>query len=159
AAAEAEICAIWKDANLARMHVAAQVKFKNQPEVFRLKLKPRIIRGRRFEKFKPGDFKWTAPLPELAPESDFELLKDTTGLNPVSAGTLKEFLEWGRAKCPAKRYLIQFWGHAFGPMGLFLDQDHRPLGLDQVRKALDALGQPADIVLFRNCFMDTLETA
>src|SRR5207247_633487 len=43
--------------------------------------------------------------------------------NAASEKVLQDFLQFGREACPARRYLIYFFGHAFGPMGLFLDSE------------------------------------
>src|ERR1700686_871148 len=45
---------------------------------------------------------------------------------------LKKFLGWGHRECPAERYLVHFWGHSSGPVGMFFDRsphNHRPHGL------------------------------
>jgi hypothetical protein len=93
----------------------------------------------------------------------FLQLSGKPDLNAASQRVLQEFLQFGRRACPAKRYLIYFFGHAFGPMGLFLDSEgERPpnsLRLNDLAGAIGADGGHAAIVLFRDCFMSTLETA
>jgi hypothetical protein len=54
-----------------------------------------------------------------------------------------------------------FWGHSCGPGGLFYDNRGRrephALSLDGIEQAMQRT--PADVVLFRDCCMSTLETA
>lgn len=85
-------------------------------------------------------------------------------LNAAGKEVLQDFLRFGRKKCPAKRYLIYFFGHAFGPMGLFFDSETRrrppnSLRLNDLADAIEGSEGRASIVLFRDCFMCTLETA
>jgi len=74
---------------------------------------------------------------------------------------LAQFLQWGRSQVRARRYAILFWGHSCGPGGLFYDNRQgrmaKPLGLGALERALRK-GR-ADVVLFRDCCMSTLETA
>ena len=91
-------------------------------------------------------------------------LIETSDSNAASENVLKDFLQFGRENCPAGRYLIYFFGHAFGPMGLFLDSETltrspNSLRLNDLADAIEAEGGHAAIVLFRDCFMSTLETA
>jgi hypothetical protein len=84
--------------------------------------------------------------------------------------TIKTFLEWAYGTARAERYLILFWGHAFGTAGLF--PDSRPeapatkdlLSLRELRDVLSHAnvlggGQAVDIVMFKNCCLSNLETA
>jgi hypothetical protein len=54
-----------------------------------------------------------------------------------------------------------FWGHSCGPGGLFYDNrpggSARPMGLDDIERAMRKAR--ADVILFRDCCMSTLETA
>jgi hypothetical protein len=84
--------------------------------------------------------------------------------------TIKRFLDWAYQKAPAERYLILFWGHAFGTAGLF--PDSRPdapfssdlLSLTELGSVLSHAsmlsgGQAVDIVMFKNCCLSNVETA
>jgi Clostripain family len=81
---------------------------------------------------------------------------------------LKAFFRWVYNQCPAERYVVHFWGHSSGPVGLFFEQAHpaaRPDGLTlpELGYAFEhskrTLGQLVDIVLLKDCWMSTLEAA
>jgi hypothetical protein len=91
-------------------------------------------------------------------------VKNLPDLNAASEDVLQDFLRFGHKQCPARRYLIYFFGHAFGPMGLFFDSETRSrppnaLRLNDLADAIERNQGHASIVLFRDCFMCTLETA
>jgi cysteine peptidase C11 family protein len=89
----------------------------------------------------------------------------------VNAGdpeVLQGFLRWVHEECPAHRYVVHFWGHSSGPVGLFFDRaddDARPDGLTLAelgyafQHAAPILGQPVDLVLLKDCWLSTLEAA
>jgi hypothetical protein len=159
-AARQEIRTICDAADRSRVPVAVQVDFKNTPGVFRAALRE----SRGFEDADPDNYDLWRIVARKAENSDLRLQKERRDLNAASGGVLKAFLEWGRQQCPAERYLIFFDGHAFGPMGMFYDSapgDRAPttLRLNQLADALQSAEGPADIILFRDCFMDNLETA
>jgi hypothetical protein len=117
-------------------HVAVQVDFRKQPGVLR-----RVI----------GEGTW------ICPES-----------TATSWKTLHGFIRWAMKYCPADHYMLLFWGHATGPFGMFRDGNQRTfvaqtLTLPELRTVLSrtkrALKRPIDIVLFKDCFMGTLESA
>jgi hypothetical protein len=74
---------------------------------------------------------------------------------------LHRFLLWARSQVKARRYAILFWGHSCGPGGLFYDnargRQPDPLDLGELERAMR--GASLDVVLFRDCWMSTLETA
>ena len=81
---------------------------------------------------------------------------------------LASFLRWVKRTSPADRYVVHFWGHSTGPVGLFFDQAQkglRPDGLTlpELGYAMDLspdiLGQLVDIVLMKDCWLSTLEAA
>jgi len=72
-----------------------------------------------------------------------------------------EFLNFGRARHPSEHSLVLFWGHGFGPSGLFYESPP-PLDPPKLRKALCrgfGLSGPVDIVGFMSCHMSTIELA
>ena len=76
---------------------------------------------------------------------------------------LKTFLRFGQRECPADRYVVFFYGHATGPLGLFFDNDSNEgvpimLGLPALADSLASTGRAA-VIVFRDCLMNTLETA
>ena len=120
----------------ADLNVAVQIDYRSQRDVWR-----RII----------GRGTWKQP------ES-----------NAADPETLYGFFNWAKDACPAERYLLMFWGHSRGPFGLFTDGDDwkyvaQTLTLPELRTALQAavecIKQPIDIVVFKDCYMSTLETA
>jgi hypothetical protein len=120
----------------ADLQTAIQVDFRTQPGVFR-----RIVDGGA----------------SVIPEGD--------SANP---DTLYGFFKWATTHCPASKYMLIFWGHSHGPFGLFSDPDPwewkaQTLNLLELRKALsEAAAQvkrPVDIVIFKDCYMATMEIA
>jgi len=156
--AEEELRAIANAADLTDMHVAVQVDFTKVDGTFRGTMVPSecacdiasVCSGSELEEARVVE-KWS--------EGDKSITlchgKETNAADP---NVLARFLKWGRTVCPAQRYAILFWGHSFGPMGLFLDGG--TVSLPRVAKTIDrALLGPADVVLFKDCLMNTLETA
>ena len=151
--AEQELRAIANAADLTDMHVAVQVDFTKVDGTFRGTMVSResgcddttacgasgLEGAKVIETFSEGDKSITLCRG-----------KETKAGDP---NVLARFLKWGRTVCPARRYAIFFWGHSFGPMGLFLDGGTVPL--PRVATAIGA----ADVVLFKDCLMSTLETA
>ncbi len=80
---------------------------------------------------------------------------------PGDPTILKHFFEWAHDEIPAERYAVFFWGHTFGPASLFAPplRGRRTLGLPELRVALRSFEKNIDIVLFKDCWMSTLETA
>jgi hypothetical protein len=82
---------------------------------------------------------------------------------PGDPTILKRFFEWARYEIPAERYAVFFWGHTFGPASLFAPplRGRRVLGLPELRVALSTFEKKMDleVVLFKDCWMSTLETA
>jgi len=77
---------------------------------------------------------------------------------------LREFLHFGRSECPADRHVVFMYGHASGPFGLFYDRASarrvpNTMRLNELADALRLLDGRAAIVVSRDCFMSTLETA
>jgi hypothetical protein len=161
-AVKEEIKAICDAADMTQMHVAAQVDFKRTPGVFRATLKTH--RARDFEDVSPEKYDLWREILQRAEESDLVVQKERRDLNAAKWGVLSEFLHWGREECPADRYVVFFYGHSFGPMGMFYDADSteripRALRLNDLARALRSDQGPAEVVMFRDCFMGTLETA
>ena len=154
--AEKELRAIANAANLTDMHVAVQVDFTKLDGTFRGTMVPAAhaaddatasmtcdLEGAKvFQRFSEGDKSITLVHG-----------KETKAGDP---NVLARFLRWGQKVCPARRYAIFFWGHSFGPMGLFLDGG--TASLPAVGEAIGVLGA-ADVILFKDCLMSTLETA
>src|SRR4051794_3291601 len=162
-AAEGEIKAICNAADFGKVSVAVQVDFKRRPGVFRATLLERQ-EPRRFERIVwEEDSLWRRILGKVE-HSQAQVQMETKDLNAARAKVFEQFLRYGEEECPADRYLIMFYGHAAGPMGLFYDSDTDEcdpvtLRLTSLADALETGAGRATIVLFRDCFMNTLETA
>ena len=178
--ADNDLTAICAAADLGRLDVAFQGDFKRHPGVYRATLKTRTARAapkprksraarkvgtrRGFREIDPRRrYLWRRIVRKLQ-RSDVRLLEDRTHLDAASGGVLGRFLVFGRRECPARRFILHFQGHSFGPMGLFYDSrtgDPNPhvLRLTDLARALRSNGGPVEVVLFRDCFMDNLEAA
>jgi hypothetical protein len=159
AAEEREIRAISEAADLDQIHVALQADFGRGPEVIRQVLQP-AGNGRLRHKAPRLTF-WRQLLHHLE-RSDVRIEEHRKHLDAASGAVLNDFLKFGRRQCPADRYAIFFYGHAFGPMGLFYDAKTasatpKTLRLTQLSAALRSTAGPAELVMFRDCFVDTLE--
>ena len=96
--------------------------------------------------------------------SRLRVLMEKADLNAAHADVLQDFLRFGQRDCPAERYVVVFYGHAYGPMGLFFDaaarqRDATTLRLNDLASSIESVEGKAAVVVFRDCFMNTLETA
>jgi Clostripain family. len=161
-AAQREVKALCEAADLGQMNVALQLDLKQRSGVFRAVLRAR--KSRDFDDVSPEKYDLWRDVVKKIQESDLELKRERKDLNSATRDVVQSFLSYGRTECPAKRYAVFFYGHAFGPMGLFYDQASgekmpRTLRVTELKSALHAEEGPADVVLFRDCFVDNLETA
>src|SRR5262249_43650530 len=98
-------------------------------------------------------------------QSRLQLSKEATDLNSASGSVLQDFLQFGHAECPAQRHVVYFYGHSHGPMGLYFDKDARKrapktsLGLNDLASSLETPDCRSSLLVFRDCFMSTLEAA
>ncbi|MGH9384777.1 MAG: clostripain-related cysteine peptidase [Vicinamibacterales bacterium] len=158
-AEEREIRAICEAADLDHMHVVLQTDFGNRPEVYREVLRPGA--GRRGSTKAPRLRFWRQLLHDLE-GSDVRFEEHPKHLDAASRKVVTDFFRFGRRQCPADRYAVFFYGHSFGPMGLFYDS-RKPSGtpktlrLTKLASALRSASGPVDLVMFRDCFVDTLE--
>jgi hypothetical protein len=164
AAAKQELMAICDASDFAEVSVAAQVDFTNTRGVFRAVL-TEAPPTREFEDVLPENHPlWRAILSKLT-QSTLRLQREPEDLNAARASVLQDFLEFGHAECPADRHVIFFYGHAHGPMGLFFDKDAKrrapktSLRLNDLAQSMETGPRPAALVVFRDCFMNTLEAA
>ena len=156
---EREITAICKAADLDLMHVVLQADFGNRPQVYRAVLRPA---GNSHQHNPAPRLRfWRQLLHDLEGEAvQFE--EHPKHLDAASGAVLHDFIKFGRRKCPADRCAVFFYGHAFGPMGLFYDAKTpsgtpKTLRLTKLASALRSDSGPVDLVMFRDCFVDTLE--
>ncbi len=160
-----ELKSICSGADFAELSVAVQVDFKRSTGVFRgvLAEAPPMTRS-------PSGFEdiharsnplWRAVRARLQ-HSKLRLLKERIDLNAARASVLKEFLHFGVKECPADRHLVFFYGHGYGPLGLFYDEDpdhtdRKTMPLRGLARSLESMGGNAAVILFRACQAGTLE--
>jgi hypothetical protein len=164
AAAQKELKAICDAANFAQVNIAAQVDFKRLPGVFRASVTSDFPQVRAFRPIRPQDHPLWRKILGIVTASRLRVEAERRDLNAARPGVLEEFLRYGRAECPADRYVVFFYGHACGPMGLFFDTDPNgrravTLRLNDLAGSMSDFGSKAAIVIFRDCFVNTLETA
>ena len=164
--ARRELKAICDAADFRRVSVAAQVDFKRRRGVYRSSLIEIPPAERGFDDINPeGHPLWGGILHGVdSATTDVRLQRDATDLNAADADVLQEFLRFGRAECPADRYVVSFFGHAAGPLGVFSDgvsgqAAHDTLRLPGLVRAFGGTGARASVVIFRDCFMNCLEAA
>lgn len=165
AAAQRELKAISDAADFGRVSVAAQVDFKRPRGVFRGSLTERPTAILRFADVRAESHPlWKKILGRIdETRSELRVQAEPRDLSAARANVLQGFLAFGREECPADRYVVFFYGHAYGPMGLFCDRETGQretdtLRLNELAGSLQQGGRAA-VVLFRDCFMNTLEVA
>ena len=159
-----ELKAICLAADYGQVSIAAQVDFKNTRGVSRgaIITLPKIRGG--FEDVPAEDQPLWRKIVGSLTQSSMTTQFDKDDLNAAGASVLADFLRYGHQACPADRHLIFFHGHASGPMGLFYDRDAKEraantLRLNDLATSIEATGHQAAVVVFRDCYMNTLETA
>jgi hypothetical protein len=164
AAAKDELKAICDAADFGQVSIAAQVDFKHTRGVFRGSLTSRPPKSRDFEDVRAENHPlWRRILGDVE-MSTIRVQRERNDLNAASPRVLEEFFRFGRAECPADRYAIFFYGHAYGPMGMFYDResgrrDPTTLRLNDLVQSMRDVEGRAAVVMFRDCFMSTLEVA
>jgi hypothetical protein len=159
-----ELKALCDAADFGQVSVAAQVDFVRPRGVFRGAMTAPPPKSRDFEPVRAENHPlWRKILGDVE-RSTLEVFKEQEDLNAAHGGVLQDFLRFGRDKCPADRYVVFFYGHAYGPMGLFYDKDAggrvaNTLRLNDLADAVSHTGDRAAVVVFRDCFMNTLECA
>src|SRR4051812_16724171 len=118
-AAKEELKALCDAADFGRMSVAAQVDFKHTRGVFRSVLTEAPPKTRGFESIPADSHPLWRAIKARLDRSKLRVLKDVADLNASRATVLKNFLRFGQHECPADRYVIFFYGHGYGPIGLF----------------------------------------
>jgi hypothetical protein len=164
--AQDELQALCQAADFGQVSIAAQVDFKRPRGVFRgtITVAPPKMRGWKIVKASNHPL-WRKILGRIdAERSTLEVQREARDLNSAKANVLREFLRYGQKESPADRYVVFFYGHAAGPMGLFNDADSGQrvtdsLRLNDLAGSLETTDGRAAVVVFRDCFMNTLETA
>jgi Clostripain family len=177
ASVKEELTAIFGAADFGQVNVAAQVDFKRTPGVFRASLlaTPPLTaaapstttaagKTRDFDDVRAEDHPLWRKIRDNVRQSRLRVQMGQTDLNSARANVLHHFLCFGQQECPADRYVVFFYGHSSGPMGLFYDTEARQrvpntLRLNDLAGSIQAVDGLAAVVVFRDCFMNTLETA
>lgn len=164
--ARRELKAICDAADFRKVSVAAQVDFKSRRGIYRGALTQLEPKGRGFKDINPEDHElWKQIEGSVeAGTATVRLQREAADLNAALPDVLEDFLRFGREECPADRYVVSFYGHAAGPLGVFSDTTagsrvHDTLRLPALVSAFRGAGRRADVVLFRDCFMSCLEAA
>ncbi len=168
ASARRELRAICQAADyFGEMSVAAQVDFKRSKGVFRGVVAETLQEKRRYEGFKAAQAEshglWRDIEARLK-HSRLRVLEEDVDLNAARANVLTNFLRFGQAECPADQYVVFFYGHGYGPVGIFFDadageDDANTLQLSGLAGSVEAIGNRAAVIVFRVCEVNTLETA
>ena len=162
-----ELKSVCSGADFSEVSLAAQVDFKASTGVFRsvvAEAAPKIPSAGGFEDIRIGsDPLWRGIRARLE-HSKLHVVRERTDLNAARASVLKDFLHFGQAECPADRYLVFFYGHGYGPLGLFFDEDadqtdRGTMPLAGIAESLRAVGGRAAVLVLRACQAGTLETA
>ncbi len=159
-----ELKSLCDAADFGQVSIAAQVDFKKYREgVFRGSLTSPPPESRDFEEVRAEDHPLWRKILGGVERSTVRVLVEQEDLNAAGAGVLQDFLQFGQKECPADRYVVFFYGHAYGPMGLYYDSDSggdnaKTLRLNELAGSIRKGGK-ADVVVFRDCFMNTLECA
>ena len=76
--------------------------------------------------------------------------------------TLKDFIRWSAATCPAKKYALVLWDHGSGALGgIIIDELFHDdiMYLYELKEALDGSGVQLEALVIDACLMANLETA
>lgn len=164
ATAERELAAMCRAADFNQLSLAAQVDLTNSAGVYRGVLTSAPDVSFKFEEIQAASHRFWRRVDAKLERSTLRVLEEKDDLNSARGHVLKRFLRFGQRECPADRYVVFFYGHATGPLGLFFDNDSNEgvpimLGLPALADSLASTEGRAAIVVFRDCLMNTLETA
>ena len=123
AAAKEELKSLCDAADFGQMSVAAQVDFKHTRGVFRGVLTEPPPKTRGFESIPADSHPLWRGIKARLDRAKLRVLKEAADLNASRANVLSSFLRFGQRECPADRYVVFFYGHGYGPLGLFFDAE------------------------------------
>ena len=123
AAAKEELKSLCNAADFGQMSVAAQVDFKHTRGVFRGVLTEPPPKTRGFESIPADSHPLWRSIKARLDRAKLRVLKEAADLNASRANVLGSFLRFGQRECPADRYVVFFYGHGYGPLGLFFDAE------------------------------------
>ena len=122
-AAKEELKSICNAADFGQMSVAAQIDFKHARGVFRGVLTEAPPKTRGFESIPAESHPLWRGIKARLDRSKLRVLKEQADLNASRGNVLTSFLRFGQRECPADRYVLFFYGHGYGPLGLFFDAE------------------------------------
>lgn len=163
--AAAELKSICSAADFGEMNVAAQVDFKHARGVFRGVLTEAPATTRAFEDIPPESHPLWRGIKVRLERSQLRVQREVVDLNAARANVLTSFLRFGQRECAADRYVVFFYGHGYGPLGLFFDaeaddaSDTTTLALKGLAGSLHTVSARAAVIVFRACLANTLESA
>lgn len=162
--ARGELKAICDAADFRHVSVAAQVDFKRRRGIYRSAITELTPAERGFKDIDPEQHElWQKILAGVDDANTVvRLQREAADLNAADADVLETFLRFGQTECPAERYVVSFFGHAAGPLGVFSDRSpgdaaHDTLRLPGLVNAFRGSSSRAAVVVFRDCFMNCLE--
>jgi hypothetical protein len=164
-AAKEELKSLCNAADFGQMSIAAQVDFKYSRGVFRGVLTEAPPKTRGFESIPADSHPLWRGIKARLDRSKLRVLKEQADLNASRGNVLKSFLRFGQRECPADRYVVFFYGHGYGPLGLFFDAESddasakATMPLTSLSDSLETVGERAAVIVFRACLANTLETA
>jgi len=165
--ARLELKAICDAADFRQVSVAAQVDFQKTRGIYRGAVTDLPPPSRGFKDLvDPAKHElWQKILSGVDLDATrVKVQREAADLNAADADVLQAFLQFGEEQCPAARYVVSFFGHAAGPLGVFSDVAHGTTAHDILRlpglvRAFRASGRKASVIVFRDCFMNCLEAA
>lgn len=165
--ARLELKAICDAADFRQVSVAAQVDFQKTRGIYRGAVTDLPAPSRGFKDLvDPAKHElWQKILSGVDLDATrVKVQREAADLNAADADVLQAFLQFGEEQCPAARYVVSFFGHAAGPLGVFSDVAHGTTAHDILRlpglvRAFRASGRKASVIVFRDCFMNCLEAA
>ena len=97
---------------------------------------------------------------EINEQHEMILVDELGEVNMGDSETLKEFIDYSKSHCPARRYLMDLYNHGAAWKGACRDDtsDGDLLTMDEIQQALDESGG-IDIIMFNApCLMGSLES-
>ena len=165
-AAKDELKALCTAADFGQMNIAAQVDFKHTRGVFRgVVTEPPADGGRGFESIPADSHPLWRGIKARLDRSKLRVLKEQKDLNATRTNVFESFLRFGQRECPAERYVVFFYGHGYGPLGIFFDAEaddpaaRSTMPLTGLSDSLQSAGVRASVIVFRSCLANTIETA
>ena len=161
-----ELQAMCTATDFDQVSIAVQVDFQKIPGTYRASLTSLDLGRGGFEEIDHRRNPLWLKILERLPEKQARVLvqRNRSDVDSAHGGVLQEFFRFGLTECQSKRQIVFFYGHAYGPMGMFYDRaggqrNPHPMRLNDLASSIAVDGCRAEVVIFRDCFMSALETA